>query len=194
MIKKYVVLVSVLLGAGLLHAETLRADWAEQLKAVKTARSHFTEEKHLSLFTAPVVSEGEFVFDRAAQKLRWEYTKPFAKGFIIEGKKVFRMKDGQKTAVKNAMGKTAAAQMLVWLTLDLDELAATYRIAQENNTLIFTPLTPNEVLDFVSVKVDTQEKIPRVRAVKIAEKNGDYTLLNFTGSVLNGAVADGDFR
>jgi outer membrane lipoprotein-sorting protein len=188
---KKILLFSLLLGyawAG--YADELSDKLAAQMAMVKTARSHFTEEKHLSLFTEPVVSEGIFIFDKAQQKLRWEYQKPFAKGFVIEGKKVFRVQDGRKTALKSAMGKTAAAQMMVWLTLDIDALSKTYRIAQQADKLIFTPITPNEVIDHIAVWVERAEgqNLPRVSAVKMTEKNGDFTLFNFTQSVLNGVV------
>ena len=189
MIKKMILAAGLLLGTVGLYAEVPGGELSAQLAQVKTAQSRFTEEKHLSLFTRPLVSEGILIFDKAAQKLRWEYQKPFAKGFIIEGKKIFRVQNGQKLPVKNALGRTAAAQMMVWLTLDIDELVKTYRLTREEDKLVFTPLNPaNDVIAHITVWIERSEKIPRVSAVQITEKNGDFTRFNFTQSVLNGPV------
>ena len=195
MIKKIFCILCLLGISSLVCADNVTGELAAQLAVVKTAQSHFTEEKHLALFTAPVVSEGVFKFDKTAQKLRWEYQKPFANGFIVEGKKIFRVRDGKKTPVKNGLARSAAAQMMVWLTLDIDELVKTYRITQAENKLIFTPKnTANDVIDNISVWVERTENPPRVSAVKIAEKNGDYTLFNFTDSVLNSPIPAEDFQ
>ena len=187
---KKIILFVLLLGSAIGgRADELSDRLAAQLAQVKTAQSFFTEEKHLSLFTAPVTSEGIFIFDKTAQKLRWEYQKPFAKGFVIEGQKVFSVREGKKTPVKNALGKNMAAQMMVWLTLDMKALAKTYRVTQQEDKLIFIPLTPNEVIDNITVWIEQRENdLPRVSAVKMTEKNGDFTLLRFTQCVLNGKI------
>lgn len=195
MIKKLFCGLFFLFFAVCVGADAVTDELAEQLARVKTAQSEFTEEKHLALFTAPVVSKGIFKFDKTAQKLRWEYQQPFANGFIIEGKKIFRVRDGKKTPVKNGLARNAAAQMMVWLTLDIRELAKTYRITQAENKLVFTPINAaNDIIDNITVWVERTENPPRVSAVKITEKNGDFTLFNFTGSVLNTPIPSEDFQ
>ena len=51
--------------------------------AVNTIESRFTQEKHMALLDEPVTSEGIFYFEKPG-RIRWQYTKPFQNGFLIE--------------------------------------------------------------------------------------------------------------
>ena len=104
------------------------AQIAARFSAVQTIHSRFTQEKHMALLTEPVVSEGVFSFEKSPARIRWEYQKPFKNGFILDGASTFRLEDGKKTPVKGVMVRNIAAQMLVWLSFDLQTLSKTYTI------------------------------------------------------------------
>ena len=173
---------------GASQTDTL-AHYAAQLSEVKTLTSDFVEEKHLALLTQPIESQGTLAFDKSAQKLRWQYQKPFTNGFIIEGPRVYRLQDGQKKPVQNTMGRIMASQMLVWLTLDFENLQKNYDIALKGQQIIFTPRAQNhQVVKQITVWLD--EKNPRlVTQVKMEEPSGDFVLWKFLHTQLNPPLA-----
>ncbi len=168
-------------------------DYAAKISQVKTLTSHFTEEKHLALFTQPLQSQGIFYFDKDAQQLRWQYQKPFENGFLMEQNRVYRLQNGKRELIKNAMGRTLAAQMLIWLTLDFDALEKEYTVEVNKNVLTFTPRTKtHQVVKQITVWLD--EKNPQlVTQVKMEEPGGDFVLWKFHHTQINPALPKGAF-
>lgn len=163
-------------------------DYAAAIAQVRTLTSNFKEEKHLSLLNAPIESEGLLVFDKKAQKLLWQYQKPFENGFLIEKDLIYRLKNGQKQPVQNAVGKIMAAQMLIWLTLDFDSLKQNYDITLNGNAITFVPKKSHKVIKQITVIPD--EVNPQIiRQVKMEEPEGDFILWTFTDTKINPAAA-----
>lgn len=167
--------------------------YATLLKEVKTLTSNFVEEKHLALLSSPVQSNGTLTFDKAAQKLRWQYQTPFENGFLIEKNRISRLKNNQKQPIQNAMGRLMAGQMLQWLTLDFDTLSKTYHVALNGQEITFTPRDKNnQAVKKITVWLD--EKDPRlVHRVKMDSPNGDFVLWRFSNTQLNVSIKDGAF-
>ena len=173
-----------LFAFGAAQADTL-ARYAAQLSEVKTLTGDFTEEKHLALLTQPIQSQGTLAFDKNAQKLRWQYQKPFTNGFIIEGPRVYRLQDGQKKPVQNAMGRVMASQMLVWLTLDFENLQKNYDMVLGAHQIVFTPKAQNhKVVKQITVWFDEKD-VRVVTQVKMEEPSGDFILWKFSNTQLN---------
>lgn len=61
---------------------------------VRTLQANFTQNKHSALFHQPLVTEGEFYFEKP-EKIRWEQTVPQPNYFIINGD-AFIQFDGKK--------------------------------------------------------------------------------------------------
>ena len=169
------------------------ADYAAKISQVKTLTSNFTEEKHMALLTDPLQSQGIFYFDKQAQQLRWQYQKPFNNGFLMEQNRVYRLQNGKKELIKNAMGRTLAAQMLVWLTLDFEALEKEYTVEVNKNVLTFTPRAQaHKVVKQITVWLD--EKNPQlVTQVKMEEPGGDFVLWKFQHTQINPALPEGAF-
>lgn len=165
------------------------ARYAAQLSEVKTLTSDFMEEKHLALLTQPIQSQGTLSFDKTAQKLRWQYQKPFTNGFIVEGARVYRLQNEQKKPVQNTMGRVMASQMLVWLTLDFESLQKNYDIVLKENQIVFTPKEQtHKVVKQIIVWIS--EKDSRlVTQVKMEEPSGDFVLWKFSNTQLNPSLA-----
>lgn len=159
-------------------------EYAAAINKVNTLKSTFKEEKHLSLLSQPIESEGFLLFDKKAQKLLWQYQNPFDNGFLIETDLIYRIKNGQKQQVQNAAGKIMAAQMLIWLTLDFDSLKQNYAITLKQNEIVFIPLKPHKVIKQITVYPD--ENNPQIiKQVKMLQPGGDFILWSFTGTQIN---------
>lgn len=185
---KYAWSVILLFLTPLLFAQaqdSVLADYARQIGEVKTLKSRFSEEKHLSLLSAPIESAGELSFDKAAQTLLWQYKTPFQNGFIIEKENVYRVDGNTQTRVKDAMGKMMAAQLVVWLTLDFNSLKQTYEIALSGREITFTPRAKtHKVVKQITVWLD--EKNPQiVTQVKLEEPSGDFIVWKFLDTRIN---------
>lgn len=172
-------------GAGLL------AHYAARMAEVKTLQSDFAEEKHLALLSEPLKSQGRLAFDKTTRQLRWQYQTPFENGFLITQTGVFRLQGDKKEAVKNAMGRMMAAQMLVWLTLDFNSLQKDYQIMLNGQEITFVPRSQqNKAVKQITVLVD--DKNPQlVRQVTLQEPGGDFVVWKFSNTRLNQPLPQG---
>lgn len=156
--------------------------------AVETLQSKFTQEKHLTLLTEPVESKGAFAFSKQGAQLRWEYTEPFQNGFLMDGGKTYRLEKGVKKTVKGVMSRNVAAQMLVWLTFDLKTLAETYDISYFEGGVTLTPNNDkNRLLDKITVWF-AKDNPQALSEIRMDEPGGDYTLLRFYDTHINGPL------
>ncbi|WP_432634237.1 LolA family protein [Candidatus Avelusimicrobium sp.] len=170
------------------------AQIAARFSAVQTIHSRFTQEKHMALLTEPVVSEGVFSFEKSPARIRWEYQKPFKNGFILDGSSAYRLEEGKKTPVKGVMARNIAAQMLVWLSFDLQTLSKTYAITVFEGGVRLKPLSgKNKMLEEISVwfAADNPQALSKIQ---MTEPGGDYTVLSFTETQINKPLAEGTFK
>lgn len=192
--KKYALSLCFALAAAAVFAQQgadLLARYAARIAEVKTLQSHFTEEKHLALLSEPLKSQGNLVFDKTSRRLRWQYTQPFENGFLITQSGVFRLQDGKKQAVKNALGRVMAAQMLVWLTLDFASLQQDYQITLNGQEITFVPRSQqNKAVQKITVLVDAQNP-QLVRQVTMLEPGGDFVVWKFADTRLNEPLPQG---
>ena len=170
------------------------AQIAARFSAVQTIHSRFTQEKHMTLLTEPVVSEGVFSFEKSPARIRWEYEKPFKNGFILDGSSAFRLEEGKKTPVKGVMARNIAAQMLVWLSFDLQTLSKTYAITAFEGGVRLKPLSDkNKMLEEISVWFATDNP-QALSKIQMTEPGGDYTVLSFMDTQINKSLAEGTFK
>ena len=64
-------------------------------REIKTLKADFTQVKELSFMKDQVTSEGKMLY-KPDDKIRWEYTRPYAYVFAMDGNNV-RMTSGGKT-------------------------------------------------------------------------------------------------
>lgn len=211
---KILPLVAVLFFAPLLWAQTcvktecagevppfaLRAPQAGELEeiaarfaAVNTIHSHFVQEKRMALLSEPVISEGVFSFQKSPARIRWEYTKPFQNGFLIDGEQTFRLEKGVKTAVKGVLARNIARQMMTWLSFDLQALSQAYDVAVFDGGVSLTPKgEKNSFLREINVWF-SKENPQALSKIELKEPGGDSTSLTFTQTQLNAPMAEGTF-
>ena len=161
---------------------------AARFAAVQTLSSNFVQEKHMTLLTEPVVSSGKFAFSKHPAQIRWEYTTPFQHGFLLTGGKTFRLEKGNKTPVKNTLSRNIAAQMLVWLTFDLEELAKTYEITVFDGGVMLTPKVSITPLEKITAWFSAQNS-QVLEKIRLDEPGGDFTQLIFENPQLNSPLA-----
>lgn len=176
-------------------ADDARArETAARFAAVDTIHSRFVQEKRMALLTEPVVGEGVFSFQKNPARIRWEYTKPFQNGFVIDGEYTFRLEKGVKKAVKGVMARNIAAQMLVWLAFDLPTLSKTYSVTFFDGGAVLKPLSDkNRMLEQITVwfAPDNPQALSKI---EMAEPGGDSTMLLFLDTETNRPLPQDAFK
>ncbi len=156
--------------------DTQKAQIAARFAAVNTIESSFTQQKYMALLDEPVTSEGVFYFQKPG-RIRWQYKKPFQNGFLIVDGVTYRLEKDKKEKQSSPLSSNMAAQMLAWLTFDLETLSKQY-------TLNFTPdgviLTPQKEGFLKQIEVVFSKQNPQALSrVEIQETGGDKTVLIF---------------
>ena len=165
---------------------------------VSSFTSDFVQEKHLALFSEPVVFSGRITVARP-DRLRWEFVSPIASLLILNGNIGIRCKEAGKPVQFNLQSdpvmRGAAEQLWLWFSGDYEKLKSLYSLQKTGeNTLAVKPLTSSvsQVIGAVTIQFDGATKQPEV--VEIDETGGDYTRIIFTSYQRNPALPDALFQ
>ncbi|NMH66305.1 outer membrane lipoprotein carrier protein LolA [Shewanella salipaludis] len=92
---------------------------SQRLQLPDTVRGEFSQARHLKVLKRPLLSRGEFIFDRA-QGLVWQQTHPFDTLLILKDKQLIQRDSQGKLQVSDAtqaQGAGAISQLLPQLML-----------------------------------------------------------------------------
>jgi outer membrane lipoprotein-sorting protein len=171
------------------------------LKASRTIRANFTQEKRLPLFKDALVSHGTFAFS-APDRLRWEITKPFHSLLIMNGRTLgkYDFPDGQNP---HRIKFPAADAFIVVLDQIADlhqgkfsEQEKNYDIEVYQGEKSFMKLIPkNAKMKKVipEIEIGFSKALNSVESVVIRERGGDSTRIVFENSRLQSELPDGLF-
>ena len=173
--------------------DSLAQDVAKRFNAVKTLSSNFVQEKHMALLAEPVTSKGKFAFSKEPAQIRWEYTEPFQNGFLLTGGKTFRLEKGTKTPVKNTLARNIAAQMMIWLTFDLEQLSKTYEVSYFEGGVVLAPKEKITALEKITAWFSAQNP-QALERIRLEEPGGDFTQLTFENPQINKPLAKDTFE
>ncbi|HEU4400805.1 MAG TPA: outer membrane lipoprotein carrier protein LolA [Candidatus Polarisedimenticolia bacterium] len=162
----------------------------------------FTERKDLKLLAKPVLSRGEFYYNRPNQ-VRWEYTEPDRKVFVITEDMYVAyypaLKRAEEVPIKKFVGKRLFR--FIGLGQSIDDLGKYYdfRLAPESDIkgthlLILSPRKKRmkERIAEMKIWVDVNTFLPR--QLQYVEADGDSTLLAFQDIQVNVEVASTRFH
>jgi len=167
-----------------------------------TLVASFTEKKELKLLARPVLSRGEFFYNRPNQ-VRWEYVDPDRKVFVITEDMYIAYYPALKRAEEVPIKKFVGKRLFRFLGVgqSIDELGKYYefRLAPQSDVkdthlLILIPRKKklSERVAEMKIWVDTTTYLPR--QLQYVESDGDSTLLAFQDIRTNVPVAATRFR
>jgi len=174
----------------------------EAQKTTTTLVAQFTEEKRLKLLEKPVVSRGELFFNRPNQ-VRWEYTSPDRKVFVITEDRYVAYYPALKRAEEVPIRKFVGKRLFRFIGLgqSIDELAKSYHFRldttdtlQGAHLLVLTPRKKKVRDRMVDLRiwVDATTYLPK--RLQYRETDGDATLLEFHDLRPNVDVAASNFH
>jgi outer membrane lipoprotein-sorting protein len=176
--------------------------WDRRQQETETLVASFTERKDLKLLAKPVVSRGEFYYSRP-NRVRWEYTEPDHKVYVITEDMYTAyfpaLKRAEEVPIKKFLGK----RMFRFLAVGqkIGDLARYYdfKLAPESDVkgthlLLLTPRS-RTVRDHVAeMKIWVDETTGLPKQLQYFEPDGDTTLLAFDAMRTNVDVAADRFR
>lgn len=171
-------------------------------RATTTIVAGFTEKKDLKLLERPVLSRGEFYYNRPNQ-VRWEYLDPDHRVFVITEDLYVAYYPALKRAEEVPIKKFVGRRLFRFIGLgqSIEELGKEYefRLAPQSDLpgahlLILTPRKKRmrERMAEMKIWVDTETSLPR--QLRYTEVDGDSTLLTFHDVRTNVEIAASRFH
>ena len=168
-------------------------------REIKTLKADFTQVKELSFMKDQVTSEGKMLY-KPNDKIRWEYTRPYAYVFAMDGDNV-RMTSGGKTnkiPVKGSKLFTEISRVMIGgvsgaRLIDSPDFTTQFMVGKSDCKIMLTP-RKKEVKDlFSSIQLYVDRSDSRIRRVELIEKSGDKTIITLKNIQLNTPVDDSVF-
>lgn len=161
---------------------------------IKSLKSGFVQEKHLSLFSEVVRSKGLFYFQNP-DMLRLEFTEPFKSSLVVNGGTVtkFEFLDGKWTKLNS--GNKEAILMIIknitsWLQGQFNNNNL-YTVSAREDQVLRLYLTPNDqgFRDYVTgFELGINKKRNGLSYIIIREPGEDYTKISFHDEIINSAI------
>lgn len=161
---------------------------------VNTLKVDFKQEKTSKAFTDKVVSQGKMSYKKS-NFLRWSYTSPTTYSIILNEKGAF-LKNAKGSTKNKALGELGG---LIARTISGDGLTQNkdFKITFYKNKDIVAYMQPiNKRLQgiYKSIEVYLNPKNYSATKVKLNEKNGDVTVITFTGHQTNVTLSANEFK
>jgi len=157
----------------------------------------FVQERHLAIFSQPVVFMGALDLVRP-DRLRWEFTDPVPSVLVFDGKKGLRCSDQAEPKyfdlATDPIMRMVAQQLWTWLDGKYGTLAEQYRLELVGPATISIDPKDKQIAEFIDhivIYFDAASKQPR--QVEIVEPGGDFTRIIFSGYRLNPSLQDALF-
>ncbi|HEY5344828.1 MAG TPA: outer membrane lipoprotein carrier protein LolA [Verrucomicrobiae bacterium] len=162
-------------------------DLQRKMSSLGSVYFELTQERHLKLFTDPLMSEGVMLIARPDQ-IRWETTAPFQSILLGDKKSVaqFECTDGKWEKLKLGfpqMLQRVMGQMSLMNQGKLDALTDDYTISVATNSSVavvtLVPKDQNVRGMLSSLEVKLRPDFSATREVVMNEPNGDFTRIIF---------------
>lgn len=167
---------------------------------VNTLTADFIQEKKIASIRHTLTIRGELALDRSG-RMAWRVNDPIRYVCIISGSKLTQW-DAESGSVltldtaKNPSLKILASSMASYFSGDFDAMAGQFTItASDARKLRLTPLPDNMAGAFLrELEFETAPDYTHIVRVRITEKNGDTTAIQFLNTRLNQEIPSSTWR
>lgn len=162
---------------------------ARSAEAVSTLQCDIVQTKHMRMMRRDMVSKGSMKYCRT-DRLRWEYTSPYAYTFLLNGTKVVLCKDGGKDVVdvaRNKMMKEITSVMIGTMTgtalTDAGAFEASVKDDGQYWTVTLLPRKKDLRRMYTTILLMYNPGTGNTERVEMTEKNGDRTVIELKNIV-----------
>lgn len=158
---------------------------ARSAEAVSTLQCDIVQTKHMRMMRRDMVSKGSMKYSRP-DRLRWEYTSPYAYTFLLNGTKVVLCKDVVDVA-RNKMMKEITSVMIGTMTgTALTDAGAFEASVKDEGRYWVVSLSPKKKdlrRMYTTILLMYNPGTGNTERVEMTEKNGDRTVIELKNIV-----------
>lgn len=180
------------------NPEKVKAAFVAVNQSMETFSSPFKQSKELSFMNKPLVSTGEFYYQKS-DRLRWEYLEPIQYVMLINGEQVRIKEDGKVKSYSSAVNeifKTVKEVILGCISgdiLDNPDYKASYFESDKMYQVKLKPIKKDlqGFMQEVNIFIDRKEN--RLDHLVLMDGSGDLTTIEFTSPKVNQELPKGIF-
>ena len=165
-------------------------------KQMKTLRCDFVQKKTITILADEMLSEGTLLF-KQADKLCWEYTKPYQYRFMLNGDKVMvgtentkNIFDVNSSKVFNEISKVIVSSINGSGIFDEDKFTANFKVGAQDFQVTLTPKQRDLRQMFSSITLTFNRKDYSVDSVELVEITDDRMLILMKNKRINQEIGD----
>lgn len=182
------------------QSKEIMASLTEAASSMKSMQCRFVQNKTMAMLAEPSVSEGTMHF-ASPDRLRWEYTKPYAFALVVNGERIVKVTDGQVEVLEGNAGRMyqGIVSMIMGSASGKKLFDATaFDIVMFDDDAFWkaemTPKRRDMKRMFSQLVFHFDKKTQAIDHVEFVEPKGDKTLIRFVDVRLNGAIDDTFFK
>ena len=183
----YILLIAIIPQAGLAQGTTEKIKQAisKASASLRTVECDFTQTKQSKLLSDKMAAKGRMAWQRH-DKLRWEYTSPYASTFILNGQKAYLKTNGRNRTIntkRNKGFKEIARLMMKGVTggffADTKGFKSQIAVTRTEWIATFFPLRNPMKRMFSKIVIHFSRHNAMASMVELTGKNGDVTRITF---------------
>jgi outer membrane lipoprotein-sorting protein len=163
---------------------------------MKTLRCDFVQKKTISILADEMVSEGKLFF-KQADKLSWEYLKPYQYRFTLNGDKVMinsgetkNIIDVNSSKIFKDISKIIISGINGTGIFEEDRFTAKINVGTQDFQVVLTPKQKELKQLFKGITLTFNKTDYTVNTVEIREQSDDVTLITMTNKQINKELDD----
>lgn len=204
MMKRYLYILLLLLCLAPAVAQTTQEQRAIQqisraAATLKSMQADFVQTKHLKMLGDKMVSRGRMCYQQS-DKLRWEYTSPYAYTFVLNGNRVMVKKGTRRDVIdvnQNKMFKEIARIMMNSVVGKCLTDKQSFKVSMEESGQTYTATLLPQKKDmkqmYSRIVLVFNRQTTMVSKVTMYEKNGDTTEIVLKNAKANASVPASEF-
>ena len=176
------------------ESQKVVVELTEAAAAMQTLQCRFVQEKTSSMLAEPSVSEGTMHF-ASPDKMRWEYTAPYAFALVVNGDRIVKVTDGKAEVLEGKTGRMY--QGIVDIIMGsasgkkLFDTSVFDVVIYDDDTFWRAEMTPKRrdmKRMFSQLVFRFDKKTKGISRVEFKDAGGDVTSIRFEDIKLNEAI------
>ena len=182
------------------QSQEVMASLTQAATSMQSLQCRFVQSKTMAMLTEPSVSEGTMHFV-SPDRLRWEYTTPYAFALIVNGDRIVKVTDGKTEVLEGNSGKMyqGIVSVIMGSASGKNLFDATmFDVALFDDGACWkaemTPKRRDMKRMFSQLVFHFDKKTRTIDHVEFLEPKGDKTVIRFEGKRLNEAINENIFK
>lgn len=169
----------------------------EYSKTIQTIQCAFVQEKTSTLVSEKSVAKGIMLY-QAPSKLRWEYTELMPSTLILTEKNAVLLdKNGNKTGNEKMLKQLGELIISMingkGIAQNRQFSSMFYEINQTEMLVVLTPVQKRLKDMYQKIELKMDQKTMLANEIILHEKNGDFTHISFSNTILNSEISPSKF-